>query len=226
LNNEVGYQFSLVVPWADIHRDLSSTFTDGSILVPSICSALIAYLNRLISNVDDAKFQEAFLEKTSSVVTRDINVRIGEQQDADSTEIDRNGKWVLSLPQTGPQWYRTMLSRIGNDLEDVFLGTKKEKPAAPPTATSAAVSANDWIDLDPVAKITNKIRSLPTLSTLSKPESLFASVLPYYVIVTNSGASIHIEGSHQRTIDLVHQYFQMHTRKNMNLTTQVPSSDK
>lgn len=156
-------------------------------------------------------------------ITRDINVCVGEQKDEDTTEIDRNGKWMFSMPQTGPQWYRTMLSRVGNDLEDVFLDRKKEKKAtAPPAAMSASVvPGNDWVDLDPVTKITNKIRSLPNLSTLGKPESLFASVLPYYVIVTSSGPSIHIEGSHQRTLDLLHQYFQMHVRKNMNLTTHV-----
>lgn len=222
LNSEVGYEFSLVVPWADIHRDLSSSFPDASVLVPSVSSALTAYLNRIVDLIDNQEFQDAFLEKTSSVVTRDINIRIGEDRNQASSEIDRNGKWILSLPQNGPQWYRTMTSRIGHDLEDVFLDRKKDKPAAAPIAAPSTAATGDWVDVvDPVTQITNKIKSLPSLSTLSKPESLFASVLPYYVIVTNSGASIHIESSHQRTIDLVHQYLQMHTRKNMNLTTQV-----
>ena len=221
LNEEVGYQFSLVVPWADIHRDLSSSFPDVSILVPSICSALTAYLNRIVGNLEIQEFQDAFLEKTSSVVIRDISVQIGEQNNEDRTEIDRNGKWILSLPQAGPEWYRTMLSRIGHDLENVFL----DKKVAPSTLASVLpVASNDWIDLDSFGDPTNKIKSLPSLSTLSKPESLFASLMPYYIIVTNSGSRIHIEGSHQRTIDLIHQYFQMHTRKNMNLTTQVSAS--
>ena len=220
LNSEVGYQFSLVVPWADIYRDLSKSFPDNTVLVPLICSALTAYLNRIVGNLEDQKFQDVFLEKTNSVVAQDIHVQIGEQKNEDLTEINRNGKWMLSLPQAGPEWYRTMLGKVGHDLEDVFLERKKEtKPV--PTSSAVASATSDWVDLDPVAKVTSKIRSLPALSTLSKPESLFANLLPYYVIVTSSGAHIHIEGSHQKTIDLIQQYFQMHVRKNMNLTTQV-----
>jgi hypothetical protein len=224
LNDEVGYDFNLVVPWADIHRDLSPLFTDVNTLVPSVCSALIAYMNRIVKLLDDQTFQDAFLEKMSSYVSRDIYVRVGEQQDMDSSEFDRNERFTFSLPQSGPQWYRTMLPRVGHDLEDVFLD---RKPVAAPGGGNgvsvAAIAPNDWVDLDVgVATITNKIRSLPTLYTLGKPESLFPSVLPYYVIASTSGAHINIESSHQKTIDLVHSYFQLHTRKNMRMANQVP----
>jgi hypothetical protein len=223
LNGEVGYDFSLVVPWSDIHRDLSPLFTDVNTLVPSVCNALTAYLNRIAQLLDNQAFQDAFLEKMSSYVSRDIYVRIGEQEDLDSSEFDRNEKYTLSLPHAGPHWYRTMATRVGHDLEDVFLD---KKPIAAPGKSAStpitAIPSNDWVDLDVgVANIASKIRSLPTLSTLGKPESLFPSVLPYFVIVSSPGSHINIESSHQKTIDLIHSYFQLHTRKNMRLTTQV-----
>lgn len=218
LNSIVGYDFSLIVPWVDIHRDLASSFPDISILVPTISSALTSYLNAIIRLLDEQKFQDAFLEKMNSPVQRDIVVRIGEQTNQDETCFDKSGKLTVSFPQTGPQWYRQMSSRIGHDLEPVFLRSE----AAAPVTHPQKPTTNDWVEVaaGPGQKAPGVV-SLPALRTLSKPETLFPTLLPYYLIVTNSGATIHIEGSHQQTIELIHSYFQMHTRKNMNLTTQV-----
>ena len=223
LNSVVGYDFSLVIPWVDIHRDLASSFPDISILVPSVGNALTAYLNRIITLLDDEKFQEAFLEKMSNPGYRNIVVFVGEQTNEDKSCFDKNGKLTLSLPRTGPQWFRQMSSRVGHDIEALFLAGGATSSPAPAMVTSMQkVTIADWVDVpSSTSQRIPAVTSLPLLNTLSKPESLFSSLLPYFVVVTNSGASIHIQGSHQPTIELVHGYFQMHTRKNMNLTTQV-----
>jgi hypothetical protein len=219
LNSTVGYDFSLIIPWVDIHRDLSPSFPDISILIPSIGTALAAYLNHIVQLLDDQKFQDAFLEKMSSIYNRGIIVKIGDQTDKDESSLDKSGRLNISLPKTGPDWYRRMTSRIGHDLESVFCGTGKPAPsAAKPRPEPASASNNDWVD---VSSKTPAVVSLPSLGTLGKPETLFESLFPYYIIVTNSGSSIHIQGSHQQTLELVQSYFQLHTRKNMNLTTQV-----
>jgi hypothetical protein len=223
LNSVVGYDFSLVIPWVDIHRDLASSFPDISILVPSVGNALTAYLNRIVTLLDDEKFQEAFLEKMSNLSNRNIVVLVGEQTNEDKSFFDKHGKLTFSLPRTGPQWFRQMSSRVGHDIEALFLTGGTTSSPAPAIVTSMQkVSIADWVDVpSSTSQRVPAVTSLPLLNTLSKPESLFSSLLPYFIVVTNSGASIHIQGSHQPTIDLVHGYFQMHTRKNMNLTTQV-----
>jgi hypothetical protein len=220
----VGYDFSLVIPWVDIHRDLASSFPDISVLVPSVATALTSYLNRLISLLENEQFQDTFLEKTSAPVYRDIVVRIGEQTTEDQSCFDKNGKLTLSLPQTGPDWYRRMSSRVGHDLEALFL--RGDAPPAPVLAKPKTAIA-DWVDIpsnsSPPLRNIPTVTSLPSIHTLGKPESLFQSLVPYYIIVTNSGAHIHVQSSHQPTIELVCNYFRMHTRKNMNLSTQVLS---
>ena len=222
LNETVGYQFELVIAWVDIHRDLGPSFLDETVLVPSVTGALISYLDRIVALLDEENFQDKFLEKVESI--RRITVAIGDQTDKDETVFDKTGKWIVYLPKTGPEWYRRMSSRMGHDLEDVFLNEKKAQKPRVAAATSAPTHAHvsDWVDVNPSA-VQNKVTSLPSLDFLSKPESLFPSLLPYYVIVTNGGARIHVEASHQPTLELLHGYFKAHTRKNMNLTTQVNS---
>jgi hypothetical protein len=214
----VGYDFSLEVPWVDIHRDLAGCFPDISVLVPSIATFIKSYLDRITSLLDDQKFQDAFLEKMSWVSSRTIVVRVGEKLDEDTSAFDKNGRLVLSLPQTGPEWYRKMNSRAGHDLESVFLN--KDGRASKVKIDVQAQS--DWVDVvSAKTGSVSKITSLPSLDTLGNPETLFASMLPYYAVVTNSGPNIHVQASHQPTIDLVHGYFEKHTRKNMNFTTHV-----
>lgn len=225
LNSEVGYDFSIVLPWVDVHRDLAKFFPDKTVLVPSVTSALTAYLDRIIALLEEQKFQDAFLEKMSSVYSRDIVIRVGES-DQDTSCLDRNGKLTLSLPATGPQWYRTRLSGIGHDLEDVFLksgdDTSDPLPATrTKTTPSPSAAIADWIDIGSSKSKVSDITCLPSINTLGKPETLFKSLLPYYVIVSGTGHNLHIESSHQPTLALVHAYFNKHTRKNMNLTTQV-----
>ena len=226
LSSIVGYDFSLSIPWVDIHRDLASSFPDISVLVPSVATALTSYLDRLITLLDNEKFQDAFLEKTSVPFNRDIIVRVGEQTNEDKSCFEKNGRLMVSLPQTGPDWYRRMSSRVGHDLEALFL-TGGVQATTSPTGVSAnpKPAIADWVDIPSSSSVSRNIpmvTSLPSVNTLSKPETLFSSLLPYYVIVTNSGANIHVQASHQPTIDLVHNYFRMHTRKNMNHTSQVP----
>lgn len=230
LNSEVGYDFDIILPWVDIHRDLAKFFPDKTVLVPSVTSALTAYLDRITALLDEQKFQDAFLEKMSSVYSRDIVVRVGETEQ-DTSCLDRNGKLTVSLPATGPQWYRTRLSHIGHDLEGVFLKSGDDTTESLPstrtkTTPSPAAAIADWVEVGAVKSKVSNITSLPSLHTLGKPETLFRSLLPYYVIVSGTGNNLHIESSHQPTLALIHAYFNKHTRKNMNLTTQVfpPSS--
>jgi hypothetical protein len=225
LNSEVGYEFSVILPWVDVHRDLAKFFPDKTVLVPSVTSALKAYIDRIITLIDEQKFQDAFLEKMSSVYSRDIVIRVGET-DQDTSCLDRNGKLTLSLPATGPEWYRTRLFRIGHDLEDVFLKSGDETTEALPatrtkTTPSPAAAIADWVEVGSVKSKASNITCLPSVNTLGKPETLFKSLLPYYVIVSGTGQNLHIESSHQPTLVLLHAYFNQHTRKNMNLTTQV-----
>ena len=215
LNAEVGYDFDVSLAWVDIHRDLGSLFPDLAVLVPSVTGAISAYLQRLLVLLEADNFQEAFLEKMKGKTS--IIVRIGEGKTEDTSSFDMQGRLMLSLPIAAADWYRTMLGRVGHDLERLFLN---------PDAVSEHTA--DWVDI-PASKgrtisesMTAGVPSaLPAMSTLSKPETLFPTLLPYFVIITTSGANLHIESAHQPTLTLLHTYFSTHVRKDLNLTTQV-----
>jgi len=217
LNAEVGYDFDVSLAWVDIHRDLGPLFPDLAVLVPSVTGTITAYLQRLLVLLEGDGFQEAFLDKIKGSTS--IIVRIGEQKTEDKSCFDGHGRLMLSLPAAGPEWYRTMLGRIGHDLETVFLN-----PGA------VAEPTTDWVDVpaakarafaEPPVAETVTVAALPAMSTLSKPESLFPTLLPYFVIITTSGTTIHIESAHQPTLALLHTYLSTHVRKNLTLTTQV-----
>jgi hypothetical protein len=224
LDSVVGYKFSFVFSWDDIYRDLASSFPDASVLVPSICDALTTYLNRVIALLDEEKFQDAFLEKTSRPACRDIYVTIGESGSAAASYFDKSDRWTIQMQKAGPTSYRQMSSSLAKGVEAFFLtgGTKPTPNAAMPGNLPKPKTAGDWVDVSSSTDNEVKVISLPAVSTLGKPESLFVSLVPYYVVVTTSGARIHIESSHQPTLELLHEYLSKHTRRNMNLTTQVP----
>ena len=128
---------------------------------------------------------------------------------------------TLFLPKTDSSGYRSISSRIGNDLEQVFSGkeaTTSQHAAAPET------SHDDFVDISPpreVAKPSSRIKSLPSVATLPRPDALFTTLLPYTVIVRRTGGGIDIESSHQATLELISEYFKRHARKNLNDTRQV-----
>lgn len=215
-----------MISWDDIYRDLASCFPDVSVFVPSIGTALTAYVNRVISLLDNEKFQDSFLERTRAPIPRHIQVIVGESTKEDRSSFDKNGKWTLILPKIGATWYRQMSSSMGKDLDDLFItGGTKSASNGPGQASSGNIlkpkTAGDWVDVAESADNGARVISLPDVSTLGKPESLFLGLLPYYIIVTNSGAHIHVESSHQPTLDLLHEYLSKNVRRNMNLTTQV-----
>jgi hypothetical protein len=213
LNSEVGYTFTISLAWSDIHRDLSPFFPDLSIMVPSVVSAITIYLRRLLVLLQNDDFQEAFLDKMKGSTS--IIIRVGEQKSEDRSSFDIHGRLVFTLPAEGGKWFRGMTARIGHDLEEVFMNPDKSSEANV-----------DWVDVPATAA---KVRmtgeavaaSLPPMSTLSKPESLFPTLLPYFVIISASGTTIHIESAHQPTLTLLHRYLSAHVRKDLNTTTQV-----
>lgn len=126
----------------------------------------------------------------------------------------------MFLPKAGPPEYRSFSSRIGSDIEQVFSG----KAAATSHAALNPEAANDdFVDVAPSreAPKATRVKSLPTLSTIPRPDNLFTSLLPYTVIVRRTGGGIDIESSHQPTLELISEYFKRHARKNLNDTRQV-----
>ena len=108
------------------------------------------------------------------------------------------------------------MSRIGTDLEVVFSG--KERPIDDPTASA---TQDDFVEIIGTNKtpaqtqVTARVRSLPAAATLPRPDLLFGNTLPYTLIVRNRNDGIDIDCSHAPTLNLIYEYFNRHTRKNM-----------
>lgn len=128
---------------------------------------------------------------------------------------------TLFLPKGGASEYRSISSRIGSDIEQVFSGKEAPKSQSAPVGE---ILHEDFVDIAPAtatSKATTRVLSLPTLSTLPRPDNLFPTLLPYTLIVRRTGSGIDIEGSHQPTLELISEYFKRHARKNLNDTRQV-----
>ena len=112
------------------------------------------------------------------------------------------------------------MSRIGNDVEDAFSG--KARPDYDPTAST---TQDDFVEIigtnttPSQALVTAvplpRVTSLPTAASLPRPDILFGSTLPYTLIVRNRSDGIDIDCSHAPTLNLIYEYFNRHTRKNM-----------
>jgi len=114
------------------------------------------------------------------------------------------------------------MSRIGTDLEDVFNG--KEGPIHD---SMTSTTQDDFVEIigtnkTPVQALMTavpipRVTSLPAAAALPRPDVLFGSILPYTLIVRNrsDGIGIDIDCSHTPTLNLIYEYFNRHTRKNM-----------
>src|SRR5438105_124141 len=59
-----------------------------------------------------------------------------------------------------------------------------------------------------------QVHALPSLKSLSRPETLFSHTLPYILLVRRSGKyNIEIEGNHSPTLELIAGYFEKFARK-------------
>ncbi|KAG8839446.1 hypothetical protein FRC18_010926 [Serendipita sp. 400] len=113
-------------------------------------------------------------------------------------------------------------SLIGEDIEQVFI----KKPSATRGEATETIQ-DDFVDVAPVTRpsgaqrSTPKVLSLPSVDVLARPENLFSSILPYTLIVRHTSDGVEIEGSHQPTLQLIHDYFKKYARKNLNDTRQI-----
>ena len=127
---------------------------------------------------------------------------------------------TLYLPKWGTSEFRQNMSRIGNDVEDVFSG--KARPNSDPTAST---TQDDFVEIigtnttPSQALVTAvplpRVTSLPAAASLPRPDILFGSTFPYTLIVRNRNDGIDIDCSHAPTLNLIYEYFNRHTRKNM-----------
>ncbi|CCA77757.1 hypothetical protein PIIN_02979 [Serendipita indica DSM 11827] len=214
LNETTGYDMTLEIAWIDIWRDLQPKFDDKATFVPTVTQAVALFLqplDLLLTLPSAARpsphrvaeaFQEAFLTKMEGIR---------------KPSLFRGEMMTLFLPVEGPEGLRSISSSIGADIEKVFTGKAQN------TTQSNKETTDDFevLPKSPTIKATSRVLSLPQLDTLPRPETLFASLLPYTIIVRRTGNGIDIEGSHQPTLELICEYFKKHARKNLNDTRQV-----
>jgi hypothetical protein len=118
-----------------------------------------------------------------------------------------------------------MYYKIGADIESVF--TDKEPENEDQGAPGPAGDNDDFVEVLPGGKDSQtqaapvKVRTLPNVNTLPRPDMLFSTLLPYTVIVRKTGGGVDIECSHQPTLELISEYFKRHLRKNLNHSRQV-----
>ncbi|KAG8807219.1 hypothetical protein FRC17_004591 [Serendipita sp. 399] len=221
LNGTLGYSISLEIAWVDLWQDLSAKYDDKTTFVPSVTAAITLFLQRLENLLESSEsFQEAFLEKMERT-RKALFVQIHDKT-VPKFEIVRGELLTLFLPKAGASELRSVSSRIGEDIEQAFV-----QKAKPTSDEGAEALQDDFVDIVPVSRPAGsqrapKVLSLPSIDTLARPENLFSSILPYTLIVRHTGEGIEIEGSHQPTLQLIHDYFTKYARKNLNDTRQIP----
>jgi hypothetical protein len=130
-----------------------------------------------------------------------------------------------------------MIASFHNSLLSMF-----KEPEKPSTVLHSAPPAEDtWADVDPsdldAASIftpaaTDAIRAkpastdrLPDIKSLERPEFLMLQP-PYFLMMSqySRGKDIHIQGSHQASLELIAEYFKRWTKKNHNKVNKVSSA--
>ena len=108
------------------------------------------------------------------------------------------------------------------DFEKLF--TQRAAQAISPQARGA--KDEDWADV--TLPSTNGRQAsamapttMPSLDELPRPEILFASQIPYHLIVKVVHDGMVVQGSHQGSLELLARYLQKHTRNVENVSIKV-----
>ena len=108
------------------------------------------------------------------------------------------------------------------DFENLF--TQRSAQAGSPQARGA--KDEDWADVTLRSRNRGQASAMaattmPSLDELPRPEILFASQIPYHLIVKVVHDGMVVQGSHQGSLELLARYLQKHTRNVENISIKV-----
>ncbi|KAF3929408.1 hypothetical protein ABW19_dt0208638 [Dactylella cylindrospora] len=240
LSDLLGTTVDIIVDWGLLWNVLSPQYPDPNTFIPSVEEATRVWAESLQERLDNSEFEEwtdQFLEKVK--VGSGIKLEIGVSEDGldrpETTWDDSQAKLSLLLPRGKGQVYLNALQAgYASDFEHLF--NKKSAPSQTttlPVAAKQVVEEDGWsvvpqtgaahappapapVAMAPQAQAAQPER-LPSLATLGRPEILFETSTPYLIYVRKFGnKELHIESSHQGSLNLICDYFQKWVRKDRN----------
>ena len=123
-------------------------------------------------------------------------------------------EFIISIPESSLPYSNDPHSTIALDLQNLF----EEGPSA--SESTLKTDDNDWATVNMpsrdrnIASVTST--AMPSVTSLARPELLFASQAPYYMILQVMHNGISIQGSHQPSLQLLKEYFSKYARVDRN----------
>lgn len=124
------------------------------------------------------------------------------------------GEFIIQCPESSPPYSEDPYSSILTDLQNIF------EPNSSAKGAMSQAEETDWatVNLPGKSKVTEIAAStaLPSVHMLARPEVLFASQVPYHMILQISSGGISVQGSHQPSLQLLKEYLERYAKIDRN----------
>ncbi|KAL8820736.1 MAG: hypothetical protein Q9191_007455, partial [Dirinaria sp. TL-2023a] len=218
LRDLLGYHVDVQIDapklWSDLHR----YYPDPETFAPNIVAIVQAWAECLTGRLQDeanAGWTEKLLDVISvgSGIVR-ARVEPGSVSYVKTAWSQEGSEFIISIPESSPPYSNDPHTSIALGLENLF----EEGPSALDSTPKA--EDNDWATVNMpsrdriAASVT--LAALPSVTSLARPESLFATRAPYHMILQVLHNSIRVQGSHQPSLQLLKEYFSKYARVDRN----------
>lgn len=152
-------------------------------------------------------------------VERSYQTRPGSQV---RTELAKSGAtFIIGIPES-PSPYRNVSAFFTSELEQAF--AQNSNQTSSPQAQGA--EDEDWANVTLPSRMRGQTSVMvptvmPSLDEIPRPETLFADQTPYHLIVKIVHNGMVVQGSHQRSLELLAGYLQKYTRDIENISVKV-----
>ncbi|TFK32334.1 hypothetical protein BDQ12DRAFT_504936 [Crucibulum laeve] len=228
LSETLGHKIIPQIQWLTVWTGLKAHFPDKNIFVPTICSTVTAWYDRLLWRLEQEVFSEWTEEFLTLLAVTGCGFEILLMIELDSSTVSR--------PQTS--WKKNMNAfyltvPIANllGLAQVEVGFDKDFDHLMSVKMTEDNDEDEWSDIradvTPSVTRTEIPRAienpevitpsrLPLLDTLARPSDLLASVAPYMLIVDATiGLPLTVQCSHEAGLELLANYLKKWARVNI-----------
>ncbi|KAL8693452.1 MAG: hypothetical protein Q9218_001723 [Villophora microphyllina] len=242
LSELLGYKVDIDLDATKLWSDLQKHYTDPEDFAPTVAFIVQTWADCFSARLQDesnATWTEKLLEVVTegkSVVQARVVVSAASVEQcflillAKSIDMlkpqagalvktswsEAGGEFIIGVPECPPASISDdPQSTIAQSLQQLF-------GDAEPGMSKSTLKAedNDWAAVDLPSREKNSTKAMPTklpsAQSLARPDILFASQVPYHMIVTIMHDGIIVMGSHQPSLQLLKDYFEKYARVDQN----------
>ncbi|KAI9844061.1 MAG: hypothetical protein M1838_002333 [Thelocarpon superellum] len=219
LQDQLGVDVTVRAEWPMLWSEFKPVYPDMGPFVPGVAGVVKRWCELFYARLQDdqhSAWADEVLEKLSKARGLKAYLQTCDGPRSHTTWVGKSSAFCIELPKSNPICMTTALVPLENDLAHLF---------APATKPPSGSGESEWMDVVPDRSgipSARKVESepapdfLPGIDTLPRPEVLFETTTPHLLVLRASRTTMHVQGSHQPSLELLSAYLEKWIRQNRN----------